>query len=45
MTGPSVQRGDRRIVAALAARDSGTAEANARAHVADALEIVLTKRA
>jgi DNA-binding GntR family transcriptional regulator len=37
--------GHRRIVAALAARDSGAAEASARAHVADALEIVLTKLA
>lgn len=37
--------GHRRIVAALAARDSGTAEASARAHVADALEIVLAKLA
>jgi DNA-binding GntR family transcriptional regulator len=37
--------GHRRIVAALTAGDSSAAEASARAHVADALEIVLAKLA
>ena len=37
--------GHRRIVAALAARDADSAEASARAHVGDALEIALTKLA